>query len=50
MRRALHILFVSLGGEHPSTQIVGKNAIALLRALGRSDDEIAATLADWLAG
>ncbi|HNE41447.1 MAG TPA: hypothetical protein PLJ80_16165, partial [Accumulibacter sp.] len=50
LRRALRILFVSLGDEHPHTQIVRHNAIALLHALGRSDDEIAATLDDGLAG
>ncbi|HNK18741.1 MAG TPA: tetratricopeptide repeat protein, partial [Piscinibacter sp.] len=45
LHRALAITEVSLGGEHPHTQLVRQNTIELLRALGRSDDEIAATLA-----
>ena len=50
LRRALAIAEANLGSEHPHTQIARENTIHLLRALGRSEDEIDATLADWLAG
>ncbi|WP_300332660.1 tetratricopeptide repeat protein [Accumulibacter sp.] len=50
MRRALRIVCLSLGREHPHTQIARKNTIHLLRTLGRSEDEIDATLAAVLAG
>ncbi|MDS4013167.1 MAG: hypothetical protein RKP46_02290, partial [Candidatus Accumulibacter sp.] len=49
-RRALRIFSVSLGSEHPHTQIARENTIHLLRTLGRSEDEIDATLAAVLAG
>ena len=45
MRRALRIVVASLGSEHPDSQIVRANTVALLQKMGRSDDEIADCLA-----
>ena len=45
MRRALAIFIESLGLDRPSSQVVRGNYIALLQAMGRTDDEISAKLA-----
>jgi predicted component of type VI protein secretion system len=44
-RRALRVLVASIGSEHPNSQEARANTVALLRATGRSDDEIADCLA-----
>ena len=42
--RAVAIFAASLGASHPNTKTVANNYAALLRKMGRSDDEIKATL------
>jgi hypothetical protein len=46
LRRALRIVVASLGSEHPDSQAIRANTIALLQATGRSEDAIARHLAD----
>ena len=46
MRRALEIFTASLGGTHPNTRTAAGNYAGLLRAMGRSEEEIEATLAE----
>ena len=45
LRRALRIFVASLGSEHPNSQRVRGNTIALLQAMDKGDDEIADCLA-----
>ncbi|HRQ96551.1 MAG TPA: hypothetical protein PK440_16355, partial [Candidatus Accumulibacter phosphatis] len=49
LRRALRIVVASLGSEHPNAQTARANTVALLQAMGRSDDEIADCLASDLS-
>jgi hypothetical protein len=49
MRRALVIHIRSLGLDHPNSGMVGDNYIALLTALGKTEDEIKAELASLIA-
>ena len=48
MRRALAIneASKSASAEHPHSRIVGNNYISLLQGLGRTEDEIKASLGD----
>ena len=46
MRRALVIFIKSASAEHPHSRIVGNNYISLLQGLGRTEDEIKASLGD----
>jgi tetratricopeptide (TPR) repeat protein len=48
MRRALHIFVASLGIDHPNSQAAGGNYLGLLKALGRTEDDIDAELAPLL--
>jgi len=55
MRRALAIfcaLEAAIGRSHPSRELVQRNYARLLAALGRSEAETAAAIADvrWQAG
>lgn len=50
MQQALAVFISGLGSKHPHSNATKDNYTALLRELGRTEEEIAATLADLGAG